>query len=200
MKSKVLWWAAGAAAALALAAGIHTLAQDWTPKHFSGVINDYTPVSATSTTAWELRGPWSLTLNTETGTADFSAALTMEFSINGQNPVNVQALNPHTHHVKMTGATITYDPTDCPLPASVTPIPRIEVSGMATITANGGPFPPGSFTPVPSHLQVCIDGGTTFGTVVTYSNITLAFQAPASGHFGSQPIHGVIRKADWRDD
>jgi len=201
MKSKFLWWAVGVTAALALGAGVCGLAQDSTPAHFSGAINDYTPISG-GLTAWEVRGPWSLTLNTESGTADFSAAVTMEFSVLGQSPANVQAaaLNQHTHHITMTGAAVTYNPSDCPVPSSITPIPRIELKGMATVAANGGPFPPSSSTPVPSPLQVCIDGGTAVGTVVTYSNITLAFGTPASGHFGSQAIHGVVRKANWRDD
>ena len=197
MRSKALWWAAGVAAVLVLTAGIRGLAQD-EPAHFSGVINDYTPIS--TTTAWELRGPWSLTLNGETGTADFSAALTMEMSIVGQSPVNVGALTQHTHHIRMAHASVDYSPSDCPLPASITPIPRIEVKGMATVAANGGPFPPSSPTPVPSPLQVCIDGGTVFGTVVTYSNITLVFGPRASGHFGPQAIHGVVSEANRRQD
>jgi|SRR5215469_5688744 len=200
MKRKVLSWVLAVAAVVATTTGISVLAEDSTPDHFNGVINDYTPISG-GLTAWEVRGPWSLTLDTDAGTADFSAALTMELSVLGQSPTTVQAvaLNQHTHHIKMTG-TITYNPTDCPVPASITPIPRIEVKGMATVAANGGPFPPSSSTPVPSQLQVCIDGGTASGTVVAYSNVTLVFGTPASTHFGSQAIHGVTRKANWLDD
>ena len=201
MRSKALWWALCVAVALALTAGIRALAQNETPAHFRGVINDYSPLAG-GTTAWEVRGPWSLALDDETGTANFSAALTMELSVLGQSPATVQAvtLNQHTHHIKMTGARVIYNPTDCPLPASITPIARIEVKGMATVTANGGPFPPSSPSPVPSQLQVCIDGGTAAETVVPYSNITLVFGAPASGHFGPQAIHGVVRKARSLDD
>jgi hypothetical protein len=36
---------------------------------------------------------------------------------------------------------------------------------------------------------VCVTGGTQ----VESSNITLVFGAPASGHFGSQPINGAVR-------
>jgi hypothetical protein len=201
MRSKALWWALCVAAVLAFTAGIRTLAENETPALFGGVINDYSPISG-GTTAWEVRGPWSMRLNEEAGTANFSAALTMELSVLGQSPATVLAvaLNQHTHHIRMTHATVTYNPTDCPTFATANPIARIEVTGMATVTANGGPFPPTSATAVPSQLQVCIDGGTAAETIVPYSNITLVFGSPASGHFGPQAIHGVVRKASSLDD
>lgn len=196
MRSKALWWALCVAAVLALMAGIRALAENQTPAVFGGVINDYSPIAG-GTTAWEVRGPWNLRLNEEAGTASFSAALTMEFSVLGQSPATVQAvtLTQHTHHIKMSGATVTYNPTDCPVFAVANPIARIEVKGMATVTGNGGPFPLSSPTAVPSPLQVCIDGGTSAETIVPYSNITLVFGSPASGHFGPQAIHGVVQKA-----
>jgi hypothetical protein len=201
MRSKALWWALCVAAVLAFTAGIRTLAENETPALFGGVINDYSPISG-GTTAWEVRGPWSMRLNEEAGTANFSAALTMELSVLGQSPATVLAvaLNQHTHHIRMTHATVTYNPTDCPTFATANPIARIEVTGMAIVTANGGPFPPTSPTAVPSQLQVCIDGGTAAETIVPYSNITLVFGSPASGHFGPQAIHGVVRKASSLDD
>ena len=126
----------------------------------------------------------------------------MELSVLGQSPATVLAvaLNQHTHHIKMTRATVSYNPTDCPTFATANPIARIEIRGMATVTANGGPFPPTSPTSVPSELQVCIDGGTSAETLVPYSNITLVFGSPASGHFGLQAIHGVVRKASSLSD
>jgi len=179
---------------LVFAVGAGLLAAPRTPEHFSGVINDYTPIAG-GMTAWELRGPWTLTLDKETGKANFSAALTMELSVLGQSSASVQeaVLAQHTHHITMKDATVTYDPSDCPANASTTPayVPRIEVKDSATVAANGGPFPPPSATPEPSPLQVCIDGGSD----VAYSNVTLVFGAPASGHFGSQVIHGVVRNA-----
>ena len=195
MRSKRLWWAlALCAAAVALAANVGALAQDWTPAHFSGVINDYTPIAG-GTTAWEVRGPWSLTLNQEKGTANFSASLTMELSPVGQSSTNVGsvALSQHTHDIQMEG-TVTFNPTGCPANASGTPpyTARMEVKGWATVSANGGGFPPPPATPAPSQLQICIDGGTD----TAYSNVTLVFEAPASNHFGGQAIHGVVRKAN----
>ena len=190
MRNKALWLVCCTTVALALTVGIRALAQDSPPTHFSGVINDLTPING-GTAAWELRGLWNLSLNEDTGTADFSAALTMELSVLGQSSAN--ALAPHTHHVTMTGATVTFNPSDCPAHAPGTPgyASRLEVKGMATVAANGGPFPPPPATPQPSQLQVCIDGGTN----VAYSNVTLVFGPPASGHFGPQTIHGVVRKA-----
>ncbi|MGC1635238.1 MAG: hypothetical protein WA744_07280, partial [Candidatus Acidiferrales bacterium] len=49
-----------------------------------------------------------------------------------------------------------------------------------------------------SMLQVCVNGGTD----VPFSNVTLVFGAPASGHFGMQAIHGVVRepRTPDRDD
>jgi hypothetical protein len=163
-----------------------------TPVHFRGVINDFTPIT-TGTSPWELHGPWSLTLNGESQTAKFSAALTMELSDFGQSLTNVNAVarSQHTHHITMTSDNVVYNPTDCP-PAPVGTPPytaRIEVTGTANIEANGSQAPFG-----PSPLQVCITGGSQVG----FSNITLVFTGAsgATGHFGSQAIHGVVRKAD----
>ena len=64
--------------AVALATGIGVLAQS--PTQFVGLINDYGPNSVTPTGPWEVRGAWLLTLKGDSGTADFSAELTMERS------------------------------------------------------------------------------------------------------------------------
>jgi len=163
-----------------------------TPAHFRGVINDFTPITV-GASPWELHGPWSLTLNRESQTAKFSAALTMELSDFGQTVTNVNAVarSQHTHHITMTVDTVVYNPTDCPPASAGTPpyTARIEVTGTANIEANGSQAPFG-----PSPLQVCIAGGSQ----VEFSNITLVFTegSGASGHFGSQAIHGVVQKAD----
>jgi hypothetical protein len=198
MRSKALWWAVCVAAVLVLAAGIGALAQAPSPSYFSGLINDYTPIAG-GTTAWEVRGPWSLTLNEETGTANFSAALSMELSVLGQSSANAQtaALAQHAHHISMKDATVTYNPTNCPPAATPTPpyVARIEINGTASVFANGSAAPFGQY----SQLQVCIAGGASAPNV-PFSNITLVFQNPAAKHFGPQPIHGIIRKAASLDD
>ncbi len=205
MNSKHILWAIGVVAVFALLASSGARAQDTLPHHMSGLINDYTPESGVSG-PWEMRGTWSLQINEEKGRADFSAVLNMEHSdlwveLNPTDASGLPTIDnpgdrvPHTHHITMTGAKVTLDPTDCPLPASAPiPIPRFEITGTAVVAANGGPFPPTGA--VSSQLQVCIDGGTDVATVVAHSNITLVFGAPASGHFGGQAIHGVVRKVD----
>lgn len=197
MKGRLLFWAVCVTGLLALAAGIGALAQGPIPAQFSGVIHDYAP--AGGATAWEVRGPWSLKLDEETGKANFSAALTMELSAVGQSPANVQAvvLAQHTHHITMKNATVTYNPTNCPPASASTPhyTAQIEINGSASVFANGSVAPFGQY----SELQVCIAGGTSEPDV-PFSNVTLVFQKPAANHFGAQPIHGVVHKANWRDD
>jgi hypothetical protein len=172
---------------LAAAAALATLADLRTPTHFSGLINDYTAVAgATSvspgTGPWEVRGPWNLTLHEESGTADFSAAVTMEladFSLSSSN-ITASARMQHTHHITVEG--------------KVTPITGgFEVTGPATITKDGGPAPA---TIQGSTLVIDITGGA----LVTFSNITLTFEDGAASHFGLAPLHGVVRKADRPGD
>jgi hypothetical protein len=179
--------------ALALATNIRAWDEDSAPSHLNGVINDYTPIAGSMTTAYEVRGPWQMTLDKNDGTANFIASVTMELSPLGQTSTNVGnvALSQHTHDIRMKGKII-FNPSDCPGHAAGTPpyTARFEITGSATVSANGGGFPPPP-TPETSELQVCIEGGT----VTAYSNVTLVFGAPASGHFGGQAIHGVVRKS-----
>src|SRR5208282_5083559 len=190
MNSKSLSLAVRIIVAAVMAVGTGAMAQDPRHERFTGVINDYAPIAG-GTTAWELHGPWSLTLNKETGTAHFSASLTMGLSVLGQTSTNVEAVNlaQHTHKITMDG-TVTYDPTDCPTAAATTPpdVARIELNNTASVFANGSTAPFGQF----SQLQVCIAGGTTDPNV-PFSNITLVFADPAAKHFGGQAIHGLVR-------
>jgi hypothetical protein len=105
---------------------------------------------------------------------------------------------PHPPH-HLTDATITHGASGCPAdsPATTT---RFSVNGTATfITGNGNPAP--FEAKGPTTLQVCITGGSD----VEFSNMTLVFTGPATGHFGTQAIHGVVRfphkdDADKNDD
>jgi len=145
-------------------------AQDLRRVTFIGTLNDYSP-STVSGGPWEMRGEWSLDL---LGTANFSADFSMETSDYGitdstqVDPTNPATRSPHTHHVVMNNVTVSFDTSTCPAnkPASTG-----ESMG-------------------PSTLQVCIIGGSN----VEYSNLTLVYTGPATGHFGTQPIHGVVRK------
>lgn len=184
---------------LLTATSLYLQAQEHQPQfqhhvHFSGIINDFTPITtATGTSPWELRGLWSLTLDEQSSKARFSATLTMELSDFGQTVATVNAVQraQHTHRITMTTNTVIYNPTDCPPAPPQTPpyTALIELTGTANIEANGSPAPFGS-----SPLQVCIAGGSN----TEFSNVTLVFagSSGAAGHFGPQAIHGVVRKVE----
>jgi len=181
--------------ALALAAGL-ALAQDVRTVHFKGIVNDYSP-STVSGGPWEIRGVWSLDVD-RTGTASFTADLTMETSDYGINdstqvdPTNPVTRSPHTHHINMTNATVSYDPSVCPANSPATTGSGVVVTNTAVTTGNGSPA---SFeSKGPSTIQVCITGGST----VEFSNMSLVYTGPATGHFGAQPIHGVVTQVSTK--
>src|ERR1700722_14412949 len=108
------------------------------------------------------------------------------------DPLNPLTRSPHTHHISVTNATVSYDTTVCPANNPPTTGTGLVVTGAATTTGNGSPAAfesKGSST-----LQVCIIGGSQ----VDFSNMTLVYSGPATGHFGPQPIHGVIRSVSTR--
>jgi hypothetical protein len=175
--------------ALTLAVGL-VPAQDLRLVHFKGVINDYSP-STVSGGPWEIRGTWSLDVE-RSGTASFSADLTMEtsdFGISGTtqvDPTNPATRSPHTHHVSMTNAAVSYDTTVCPANNPPTTGSGVVVTTTAITSGNGSPAPFESKGA--STLQVCLTGGSQ----VQFSNMTLVYTGPATGHFGPQAIHGVV--------
>lgn len=179
---------------LALVAGTAALAQPPNHTKFRGVINDFTPAAMSPGGPispggpWEIHGPWSLTIKGRhfdaDFKADFSAALSMERSDagimqnDGGNFDDPAGRMAHTHHITMVNGTVTTIPGG------------IEITGSATVTANGI-FPPPFGADIPT-LTIDITGGTGENSV-PFSNITLTFGQPAAGHFGTQPIHGVVR-------
>jgi hypothetical protein len=211
MKSKTLLGMVCAIATVVLAVGIGTLAQDPSPKHLSGLINDYSPetIAGKVVGPWEMHGKWSLDLKGRSGLADFSAEMTMELSdhamevaiangviTNGEPTTfdDPETRIPHTHHITMKDAMVSSDTSTCPTYAPpATTNPGFMVMGPAHITGNGSPAPFSKNDTVLSTLQVCVNGGSD----VPFSNVTLVFGTPASGHFGSQAIHGVVRKVEF---
>jgi hypothetical protein len=174
---------------------VRSQAQDVRPVRFSGLINDYTP-STSPGGPYEMRGEWSLDVHG--GTADFSADLNMEtsdYGITGAtqvDPANPATRTPHTHHISITNATVSFNTSACPANSPATTVSGLMVTGTAPTTANGGPAP---FDPNnTSTLQVCIMGGPS----TSYSNLTMVYSGPATGHFGTQPIHGVVRSVSTR--
>lgn len=220
MKSRDLRWTArnravGALPALAvLAIGVvglpRALAADEArlPAHFSGLLNDYTP--ATAGGPYEMHGKWSLYLSEERGAATFSAEMTMETADFANTDANHDPTNlsPHTHHISVTDGVIHNDPTDAinwKTQCLSTPFkPAVSggfvVTGTAYVTGNGGNPPFGN----PSLVTICILGGTQNPSLagaqafVEFSNFTLKFAtgSPASTHFGTQSINGVVARCE----
>lgn len=220
MKSKGLRWMARATpipASMALALlgiGVAGLTQALAarepplPTHFTGLLNDYTP-STVAGGPYEMHGKWFLDLNAERGTATFTAEMTMETAdfANSGSSYNPSALGAHTHHITMTDGTIHDDPNDT-ITWQNTCIPVVPfkpavtggfvVTGTAYVTGNGANPPFGN----PSPVTICILGGmqnvsiTSPQAFVTFSNFTLTFGSPASTHFGTQPINGVVSQCE----
>src|SRR5580693_476112 len=209
MNGKALWWMVSAVTVAMFAVAIGGLAQAPAPMHLSGLVNDYSPetISGKVVGPWEMHGRWSLDLKGRSGLADFSAAMTMELSDHAMEVAIANAIaagavppsfddpatrTPHTHHITMKDAKVSV-PTTGVCPPYATPnttTPGIMVTGSAYITGNGGPAPFSKNDTVLSMLQVCVNGGTD----VPFSNVSLVFGAPASGHFGMSAIHGVVRE------
>jgi hypothetical protein len=185
MKSKAICFAA--VLVLVLAGNMGALAQDSKLEKFGsridfkGQINAYSPQTGTAG-PYEIRGPWSLKLDRNTGKVEFSAAVNMELSdgwaltVNKDSttPFDPKARNAHTHHITMSADQVTE------LSGG-----GFQISGTATVTLNGGPTPFAQQSP----LTIAITGGTD----VPFSNITLLFSGPAAGHFGSEVLPGVVR-------
>ncbi len=203
MHSKILFWSVGAWV-LVLALGTSVVAQEGGPEHFRGIINDFTAAhdaKGNPSGPWELHGVWRLDLLWDGAFAEFSAALTMEnsdywLSINSNPPANPDSpatRTPHTHHITMKDAQVTWDPSlvssGCPTASYKPPTTTgFMITGSASVTGNGG-YPPFAPEGQLSPLTVCVTGGTQ----ARFSNITLVFGAPASSHFGSQAINGAVR-------
>ena len=200
MNSKALRWVARDLAILSVATGLggFTLAvagerEEPPPVHYHGLINDYTPSAAVVKGGpYEMRGRWSLEVNERQGTAKFSAVMNMEASDYGivQGTVDKDEVDPtktrgaHTHHILMTDGKVSSDwAASCPQFAQ--PVSGgFVVTGPAYITVNGGNTPFAN----PSTATICVLGGGE----VRFSNFTMTISTPASGHFGAQPIHGVV--------
>jgi hypothetical protein len=195
MMNATLRWIARSSAVLAAATGLGGLTaalagdeQPRSPAHFNGLINDYTPSAAvTKGGPYQMSGKWSLEVDEGHGTARFEAAMNMETSDYGITQGTVDKDDPttrgaHTHHIVMDGTIGTDWATACPA-FSPAVTGGFVVRGTAFVTGNGGPAPFGA-----SPLLICVLGAAN----VTFSNFTMAFGAKASGHFGTQAIHGVV--------
>ncbi len=192
MKNKILTSAILLFPLCLLVGGALVSAQDRGFAHLTGLINDYSPADPNiKGSPYEMHGQWSMDFH-ERGTADFLADMTMSDygTTNGVLDATKGGQNPHTHHIKLTNARITWDMIGCPAYSTPVPTGGFQLNGtVSLITGNGSnaPFEP---TPPTSTLQVCVSGGNK----VPFSNVTLVFGGPATTHFGTQAIHGVVRK------
>jgi hypothetical protein len=197
MKSRYLAPAVRVLLLILSASAICCQAQDRRPVHFSGLINDYTPLIATvKGSPWEMHGQWTMDLHPEWGGADFAADMTMsgfgKTSAGAVDPTQ-PLVNPHTHHIKLTNIRISWDMTGCPTyqpPATRT---GFQINGTVSLLTGNGSIAPFETDPPSSTLQVCVMGGDNIRYSLTNTNITLVFGGPATTHFGSQAIHGVVR-------
>jgi hypothetical protein len=198
MKGKTLASASRVLSLLLLVSGTCALAQERTPVHFSGLINDYSPLSTSvKGSPWEMHGQWSMDLNPQWGTANFSADMTMSGygkTMAGAVDPTQPLVNPHTHHIRLTNVRITWDMAGCPTytpPATTT---GFQINGTVSLLTGNGSIAPFETDPPSSTLQVCVTGGNPGTFSIENSNITLVFGGPATTHFGPQAIHGVVRK------
>ncbi len=161
------------------------------PVHFSGLLNDHTPSAAVVKGGpYEMRGKWTLQVDERRSSGKFSAVMDMQTSDFGITQGTVNKDDPttrgaHTHHITMTDGVLTLDwPARCPQFAPAV-TEGFAITGTAFVTGNGSPAPFGN----PSPFTVCVLGGTS----VKYANVTLRIGTPASSHFGTQAIHGVVQ-------
>jgi hypothetical protein len=177
--------------AVTLAMGLMP-AQDMRRVQFAGTISDYSP-STVSGGPYEMRGDWTLDVE-RTGTANFSAAMAMEtsdYGITGAtqvDPANPATRSPHTHHINVSNAAVSYDTSVCPANNPATTGAGVVATGSVTISANGAPAPFESKGA--STVQICIIGGPE----IEYSTFTMVFTGAAATHFGTQAIHGVVKQ------
>src|ERR1700733_9118582 len=177
-----------------------SFAQDRKPAHFSGLFNDYVPLSASlSGSPYEMHGQWSMDLHPEWGTADFAADMTMSgFGRTAAGAVDPTQpiVDPHTHHIKLTNVRITWDMIGCPTYGAPVPTTGFQLNGTVSLLTGNRQIAPFETNPPSSTLQVCVSGGSEGQFTVQNSNMTLVFGGLAANkHFGPQAIHGVVRIA-----
>lgn len=194
MKRIWLIAATGLLSSFTLVAGPNAAAQDPTPLVFSGLLNDYSPSTVTGG-PWEMHGQWTLNIDPRSGEAEFSADMTMsgygKTATNAPDPTQ-GGQSAHTHHIRLTG-TVTWDTTGCPAYSPST-YGGFQLNNTVSLLTGNGSNAKFETSPPSSTLQVCVSGGQGDDSV-PYSNITLTWGSgsPAISHFGSQPIHGVVR-------
>ena len=192
MKNKALISAVRLFMLLALTAATAASAQFRGPVHFTGVLNDYVPASPTlKGSPWEMHGQWSMDIRDWGSSADFYVDMTMSgYGVTNNAPDGTKGgQSAHTHHIRLSDIRFTWDMTGCPAYPTPAVTGGFQISGIVHLITGNGSNAPFETNPPTSTLQVCITGGNE----VPYSNMTMVFGGPAATHFGTQPIHGVVR-------
>jgi hypothetical protein len=199
MKSKTLASRVRALSLLLLISVTCALAQERRPVHLTGLINDYSPANPLiSGSPYEMHGQWSMDVHPESGTADFSADMTMSGygTTNGVLDATKGGAGAHTHHVRLTNAKIVWNMTGCPTYVTSPPKMGFQFTDTVSLMTGNGNNAPFETDPPSSTLQVCVLGGDDVQYSLPHANITLVFGGPAGmKHFGQQAIHGVVRAA-----
>jgi len=196
MKSKTLASAAHALSLILLVSATCALAEEHERVHLSGLINDYSPLDPNiKGSPYEMHGQWSMEVNPEWGTADFSADMTMSGygTTAGVLDATKGGAGAHTHHIALTNVKITWNMSGCPTYGISPPKMGFQLNGTVSLMTGNGNIAPFETNPPTSTLQVCVMGGNDVKYSVPDSNITLVFGGPAATHFGLQAIHGVAR-------
>jgi hypothetical protein len=199
MKRKILPSSARLLSLLLLVAGTCAVAQERRPLHFTGVLNDYSPANPLiAGSPYEMHGQWSIDLNEWGNTADFIADMTMSDygTTNGILDATKGGQSAHTHHIRLTKMQVTWDITGCPTYPKPVPTVGFTFNGLVSLITGNGSNAPFETTPPTTTLQVCMMGGSE----VPFANMTMVFVGPATNHFGTQAIHGVVRKALTEDE
>ena len=159
--------------AVTLVMGANTPASAQTPAQtkYEGTVSDYVQVGAIT---WLITGSWTLELKGRSDTGSFSASLNM---VNPAAPETAA----HTHHVTLAEGEVEYDEDWS------TGAPRFTLTGPAAVTSQG------NVAWADAPITVIMTGGAT-ATGLRFSNLSLAFGDPASGHFGSSAIVGVVEQ------
>jgi hypothetical protein len=200
MKRKKITSAVQVLSLLLTVAGGSALAGERKTAHYSGLINDYSPLSATvKGSPWDMHGQWSMDIDPNWEVADFAADMTMSgygTTDTGAVDPTHPLVNPHTHHIQLTNMKIIWNIAGCPAYLPPVTTSGFQIMGTVSLMTGNGSLAPFETNPPSSTLQVCVSGaGASAGKfTIENSNITLVFGGPATMHFGPQALHGVVRR------
>jgi len=170
MRSSTRWLlvlAVGFVTGLAVPAWAQTPVQT----KYEGTIGDYVQSGGVT---WLITGGWTLELKGRGEKGSFSAALNM---VNPAAPDTAA----HTHQVTLAEGEVEFDEDWS------TGAPRFTLTGAAAVTSQGNV----AWTEAP--ITVVMTGGTSTSGL-RFSNLSLTFGDPGSGHFGPTAIVGVVVK------